>query len=196
MFQPNFYHITSFNNCHSHFNIINWSVSTSSSSALYHFNHINTFLDLAKYGVLTVKMWGTADAGIYLQLFLCQSSLANLFLSFCNQFLLQFLKSVTIPVSTHLHNFSAVFCCKFIESRPNLLHPQLFGELAELSLIIYLPPDDIELRTAASTLWINFIALSCSSQSSTFMEKTILNLCFKCIARISHTKHLSCRCVF
>ena len=35
-----------------------------------------------------------------------------------------------------------MFCCKFIESSLNLLHPQLFGELAKLAFIIDLSPND------------------------------------------------------
>ena len=43
-----------FNNSHSHLNIINGSVGTSCGCSLDHFNHIKTFLDLAKHSVLSV----------------------------------------------------------------------------------------------------------------------------------------------
>ena len=52
----------SLNDSHSHFNIIDGSVSTSSSGTLNHFNHIKAFLNLAKYGVLAIKMGRAANS--------------------------------------------------------------------------------------------------------------------------------------
>ena len=76
----------------------------------------------------------------------------------------------------------------------NFLHPQLFGELTKLPFIIHLAPDNIKLRPATTTLWINFVTLSRSSQSTTFMEKSVLDFCLKRIVRTSYSKHLSSRC--
>ena len=45
-----------FNNYHSHFDVINRSISTSSSRSLNHFNHVEAFFYLTKYSVLAVKM--------------------------------------------------------------------------------------------------------------------------------------------
>ena len=87
-----------------------------------------------------------------------------------------------------------MFCCKFIEYCLNLLHPQLFGKLAKLPLIIQLPPDDIELGTTTATFWINLVTLSCSGQSTAFMKQSVLDFCLKRIVRTSYTKHLSSRC--
>ena len=55
-------YILLFNNSHSHFNIINRPVGATCCCALNHFNHIKTFLDLAKDGVLTVKMGSAANS--------------------------------------------------------------------------------------------------------------------------------------
>ena len=87
-----------------------------------------------------------------------------------------------------------MFCCKFIEYSLNLLHPQLHGELTKLTFIIHLAPDNIKLRATTTTLWIHFVTLSRSSQSTTFMENSFLDFCLKRIVRTSYTKHLSSRC--
>ena len=62
-----------------------------------------------KYSVLTVKMGCTANSRVYLQLVIGQASFSYLTLSFRSQFVLQFLKPLTIPVTTHLHNLSTMF---------------------------------------------------------------------------------------
>ena len=85
-------------------------------------------------------------------------------------------------------------CSKGIELCLNFLHPQLLGELTELVLIVHLSPDNIELRTAASTLRIHFIALTGSSQGTAPVEKAVLDFSFESIARISHAQHLPGRC--
>ena len=80
-----------FNYCHSHFNVIYWSVSASSCSTLNHFNHIKTFLNLSEHCILAVKMGSATNCRVYLQLVIGQTRLPDLTLSFRSQFVLQFL---------------------------------------------------------------------------------------------------------
>ena len=60
--------LISFNNSNTHFYVINGSVTTTSSSTLYHFHNVETIFDFTKYSVLTVKMRCTANSRVYLQL--------------------------------------------------------------------------------------------------------------------------------
>ena len=69
------------------------SVTSSCSGVLYHLHDIQAFLYLAKYGVLTVKVWSASYGGVYLLLFLSEPTACYLALSLFHQFLLQSLQS-------------------------------------------------------------------------------------------------------
>ena len=51
----------SINNYHSHFDIINGTVTTGGCGLLDHFHDIKALLYLTEYGVLTVKVWRAAN---------------------------------------------------------------------------------------------------------------------------------------
>ena len=98
-----------FANNYPHFDVINWPVGTSCGCGLNHFNHIKTFLHLAKHGVLAIKMGSTTNSRVNLHLFISQTRLPYPVFCLYSQFVLKFLKSFTISVTTHLHNLCTMF---------------------------------------------------------------------------------------
>ena len=137
---------TSLNNGNPHFDIINRSVPSTCSRILYHFYHVKPFLYLAKDSILAVKMGRASDSRVYLLLFLYQSGIVlGLLLCLCCQTVLQFLQSRTIALTPHLHNLITMLRSQLVEDGLNLLHLQLPGELAKLSFVVLLSPDDVEL---------------------------------------------------
>ena len=55
-----------FRQYHSHFDIINGTVTTGSSRTLNHLHDIKTLLYLTEYGVLTIEVRRTTDGGVNL----------------------------------------------------------------------------------------------------------------------------------
>ena len=130
---------------HSHFDIINWTVTTGGCCLLDHFHDIKALFHFTKYGVLAIEMWRTSNSRVNLQLLISQAITLNLTLSFRSEFILQLLQSCTVAFAAHLHNLVSMLLSQLIKGILNLLHLQLFGELAKLSFVVYLSPNDIEL---------------------------------------------------
>ena len=105
------------------------------------------------------------------------------------------MQSCAVAVAAQLEDFGAVVGCQGLEDALQTLHLQLFAHLAELPFVVGLPPNDVELRTAAAALGIHFISLTSSSQCAALVEERRKDFSLQRIVGAAHAKALTSWCI-
>ena len=183
-----------YDGCTLYFYVFPGAVVVQGVASLNPLHHVEAALHLTEHSVLVVQEGRAAYGCVCLRLLGGEGGLAHLAhprLGLADEFVLQLLQALAVAVAPQLHDFRPVCPYKVVEDGLLLLHGELLLHLFQLLLVVFLPPDNVELAPAAFLLRIDLVTLPRRTQRASLVEVFgVDEFRGQCVARAAHAQVL------